>query len=255
MALNVALYGVRPGWAMTERSRSALQRTPDHLAIGPSALSWNGDHLAIEIQEMTFPIPSRFRGTVIVRPRALVNRDFPLDPAGRHVWQPLATRADVEVRMRAPGLSWRGEGYFDSNFGDEPLEAGFRIWHWSRAHLKDREVVLYEGARRDGSRFALGLGFGRDGDVSEVPLPPEVALRRTLWRMPRHTRADAGADVRIRRTWEDTPFYARTALSTRLFGETGDAVHESLSLDRLRSPVVKLMLPYRMPRVIGWGRG
>ena len=26
--------------------------------------------------------------------------------------------------MTHPGVSWSGPGYFDSNFGDEPLEAG-----------------------------------------------------------------------------------------------------------------------------------
>ncbi len=251
VALNVALYGVRPGWAMTERSRSALARGADWLAIGRSTLAWDGEALAVDIRETSFPLPSRFRGRVTVRPRALVMVPFALDRERRHLWQPVATRADVEVRMARPELAWRGEGYFDSNFGVEPLEEAFALWHWSRAHLARSEVVLYEGTRRDGSRFALGLGFDRAGGVHEVPLPPEVVLPRTLWRMPRVTRADAGAAVRVRRTWEDTPFYARSALETQLFGETGDAVHESLSLDRLRRPVVKLMLPFRMPRVIG----
>jgi carotenoid 1,2-hydratase len=236
---------------MTERSRSALTRGADHLVIGPSCVSWNGEALRIDICETTFPLPSRFRGSVFVRPRALVGRAFPLDDAGRHVWQPVATRADVELRMREPALNWRGQGYFDSNFGDEPLESGFRIWHWSRAHVRNDDVVLYEGERRGGSRFALGLRFDVAGAVSEVPLPPERRLPNTLWQMPRATRADAAAEVRVRRTWEDTPFYSRSALSTRLFGEAGDAVHESLSLDRLQSPLVKLMLPFRMPRVIG----
>lgn len=236
---------------MTERSRSALARGPDWLRIGPSALHWTGEALAIDIRETTFPIPSRFRGRVMVRPRALVMVPFALDRERRHLWQPVATRADVEVAMRCPELRWTGSGYFDSNFGAEPLEQGFSIWHWTRAHGGAHEHVFYEGTRRDGSRFALALGFDRTGAISEVELPAEHRLPRTAWLMPRITRADAGAEVRVRRTWEDTPFYARSALATRLFGEAGDAVHESLSLDRLASPVVKLMLPYRMPRVIG----
>ncbi len=236
---------------MTERSRSALVRGPDWLRIGPSALHWDGAALSIDIHETTFPIPSRFRGRVRVVPRALVMQPFALDAGGRHVWQPVATRADVEVTMHRPDLAWRGAGYFDSNFGAEPLESAFSIWQWTRAHAGSAEHVFYEGARRDGSRFTLGLGFDRSGAVTEIPLPPEHVLPRTGWLMPRITRADAGAEVRVRRTWEDTPFYARSALSTQIFGEPGDAVHESLSLDRLASPIVKLMLPYRMPRVIG----
>jgi carotenoid 1,2-hydratase len=35
-----------------------------------------------------------------------------------------------------------------------------------------------------------------------------------------------------------------------MFGEDVHAVHESLSLDRFRSPVVQWMLPWRMPRRI-----
>lgn len=236
---------------MTERSRSALARGPDWLRIGPSSLHWDGATLAIDIRETTFPIPSRFLGQVTVRPRALVMQPFALDPARRHVWQPVATRADVEVAMARPALRWTGTGYVDSNFGIEPLEQCFSIWQWTRAHTGRADQVFYEGTRRDGSRFALALGFDASGAAHEVELPPAHRLPRTAWLMPRTTRADAGAEVRLRCTWEDTPFYARSALETRVFGETGDAVHESLSLDRLASPVVKLMLPYRMPRVIG----
>ena len=53
---------------------------------------------------------------------------------------------------------------------------------------------------------------------------------------------------KVAKTWIDAPFYARSALDTRLFGEDVRAVHESLSLARFRSPIVQSMLPYRMPR-------
>lgn len=234
---------------MTERGRGALSRTADTLAIGPSALRWDGTALVIDIAEITAPLPSRLRGTVRLEPLCTPGLEWPLDPAGRHIWRPIAPRARVEVALDKPGLKWRGEGYFDSNSGAEPLEAAFRDWRWSRAHLRRDTVVLYEGNRRDGSGFALGLAFDEAGVARPVALPPEIVLPRTGWRMPRATRADRGAKVVIRRTWEDSPFYARTALSTRLLGEAADAVHESLSLDRLRSPVVRAMLPFRMPRV------
>jgi carotenoid 1,2-hydratase len=38
-------------------------------------------------------------------------------------------------------------------------------------------------------------------------------------------------------------------LDTRLLGQDATAMHESLSLDRFRSPIVQMMLPFRMPRV------
>lgn len=249
VALNVALYGVRPGWAMTERGAAALERSAEHLAIGPSRLRWHDDALTVDVAEWTFPIPSRFRGQVRVRPRAIARPMLTLDAAGRHVWSPIATRADVEVDFARPSLRWRGTGYFDCNWGSEPLEDGFASWQWSRAHLAREEVVLYEGLRRDGSRFAHGLRFDGSGSAREIPLPQEVILPGTRWRMPRMTRADAGASVAIRRTWEDTPFYARTSLATQLFGEPAEAVHESIDLDRLANPVVKWMLPFRMPRI------
>jgi len=37
-------------------------------------------------------------------------------------------------------------------------------------------------------------------------------------------------------------------LSASLLGERVEAVHESLSLERFRLPVVQAMLPFRMPR-------
>lgn len=249
VALNVALYGPGGGWAMTERGRASLLRDRDRLAIGPSALAWDGETLEIAIDEVTAPLPSRIRGIVRVHAPAPLTTAYPLDEAGRHHWRPIATRAPVEVVFDKPGISWRGEGYFDCNRGDEPLQDAFDRWEWLRAHRRDDTVVFYEGTRRDGSNFALGLKIDQSGQASRVDLPPLTKLRRTGWLMPRSARADAGARVHIRKTWEDTPFYARTALSTRLFGEAADAVHESLSLDRLRLGVVQAMLPFRMPRV------
>jgi carotenoid 1,2-hydratase len=230
---------------MTERGRGSLRRSADTLAIGPSHLRWTGSALEIEVVETTFPIPSAIRGRIRVHPRALVAEGFDLDPNGRHRWCPIATRADIEVELFRPSLAWRGEAYLDSNFGDEPLEATFHHWQWSRAHLSSGERVFYEGGRRDGTGFALGLAFDRHGTPTAIPFPPAAQLRNTLWRMPRTTRADGAT---IRRTWEDTPFYSRTALDVSLEGETVPAVHESLSLDRLRNPIVRSMLPWRMPR-------
>ncbi len=251
VALNVALYGAgRGNWAMTERGRTALSRDAASLAIGPSALRWDESGLTIDIDETTAPIPSRLRGQVRIEAAALFDRAYPLDTAARHHWRPIMPRAPVEVQLDAPALKWRGDAYVDSNFGDEPLEAGFTDWRWSRAHLRRDTAVLYEGKRRDGTRFANALRFGADGSAADIDLLSEVTLPKTGWRMPRITRADEGRKVTIRNTWEDTPFYARTALSTHMFGEAADAVHESLSLTRLQSPLVRAMLPFRMPRVL-----
>ena len=150
--------------------------------------------------------------------------------------------------MEKPGLKWTGSAYLDSNFGAESLEEGFRVWHWSRAHGRSGSVVCYEGIRRNGQGFASALRFGADGvPHEEEALPPVAPLPNTLWQMERKTRADRG-HASVIRTWEDAPFYARSALSSRLFGEPVVAVQESLDLDRFSSPIVQFMLPYRIPR-------
>lgn len=247
-ALNVALYGPRGArWAMTERGAGRLTRTEHDFTVGPSAMHWSGDGLVIDIDERAAPLPRRLRGRVRLIPEQANPHGFALDPEARHHWRPIAPRARVEVDMRDPGLSWRGHGYFDSNFGSEPLEAGFIDWQWSRAHLGRDVAVLYEGVRADRTEFAAALRFLPDGSVREDELPRPARLPRTLWQMGRSTRADHGL-ARVLRTWEDSPFYARSALATELFGERVQAVHESLSLTRFVSPVVQWMLPFRMPR-------
>ena len=173
---------------------------------------------------------------------------FSLDTQGSHRWHPVAPRARVEVAMSDPAISWSGDGYFDSNFGDEPLEARFEDWHWARAHLRRDVAVLYEGRRRDGTPFELALKFDAQGRWHDMVQPAPVTLPRTGWLVKRSTRADAGHRPRVLKTWIDAPFYARSALSTRLFGEDAQAIHESLSLRRFRSPIIQSMLPYRMPR-------
>ena len=254
-ALNVAFYGPDcQRWTMTERPAGQVEREARHIQIGPSSLSWDGDDLVIRIDEITAPvppmpmIPNALRGTVRVTPHAINGTAFPLDAAGKHVWRPIAPRAHVEVTMDEPGLSWTGEGYLDTNGGTEPLEDAFEVWDWSRAHLKSDSAVLYDLKRKDGSALSLALKFDRHGVPETVEPPPHAALPPTVWRMPRHTRADADQPVAVERTWEDTPFYSRSTIRTHLLGEACEGVHESLSLGRLRSPLVRALLPFRMPR-------
>ena len=245
--LNVSLYGAPRRWSMTERPRAAVSRSANHLAIGPSSLEWDGQALTIRIDEVTAPIPSRLRGTVRVIPAAINDRHFTLDAAGRHRWSPIAAVARAEVVLQSPGLSWSGPAYLDTNEGDAPLERDFVEWDWCRAPGPGGTAILYEATRRDGSRQCLFLRATPAGEVEEVEAPPRTALAPSrLWRIPRRTRAEAGASVT--RTLEDTPFYARSILATQLLGTARTAVHESLVLDRFRLPVVQAMLAFRIPR-------
>ncbi|MEQ7874363.1 hydroxyneurosporene dehydrogenase [Sphingomonas sp. ASV193] len=250
-ALNVALYGPRARWTMTERRREAVSRERDSLAIGPSSLRWTGDGLLIDIDErdkrVGVPWRRPVRGRIRLVPEAVNARAFSLDAEGRHRWHCIAPRARIEVDIAEPGLSWRGSAYLDSNFGRERLEEGFRVWHWSRAHGASGASVCYEGIRRDGSPFASALRFAADGTPQLAELPMVAPLPDTLWQMQRQVRADRG-HASLVRTWEDAPFYARSTVAMRLRGEPVTAVQESLDLDRFVNPVVQFMLPYRMPR-------
>jgi carotenoid 1,2-hydratase len=235
---------------MTERGRESLHRTASSIAIGKSMLNWDGDVLTIGIEEVTAPIPLPLKGIVRVYPNALAGRAFPLDPEMRHRWQPIAPRAHVEVAMQQPQMRWHGVGYVDTNSGDEPIENGFQSWHWSRVDLGSRTAVLYDITHRRGSGQSLAVSFAPSGAHEELEPPPPAALPPTRWKIARATRADAAESVAVVRTLESAPFYARSLLSTRLFGRRALAMHESLSLERFRSLWVQATLPFRMPRVI-----
>jgi carotenoid 1,2-hydratase len=248
--MNVALYGLPgPGWAMTERARPALLRDATTLRIGPSAMEWQNGALVVEINEITVPRPRRLRGRIVLTPAARFDSIYEIDTAGLHRWQPMAPCARVEVAFDRPGWAWHGHGYLDSNDGDAPLEQGFTRWDWSRASLAGGDaVVLYDALRQDGSSFAWAGRFGPDGQMQRIQMPPSQPVQPGLWRMQRRAHADAATQPHVLRSFEDSPFYTRSAITTRLCGEDVVAVHESLSLDRFRQRWVQLLLPFRMPR-------
>ncbi len=250
-AMNVALYGTgRAGWSMTERRRDAVRREAAELSIGPSSLTWDGGALTARFDEITSPLPSRIRGTVRLHPQALVGQTFALDRGGRHTWRPLAPRARVEVSLDQPDCRWSGDAYFDTNAGDEPLGSKFSSWDWSRAQTPRETLIFYDVQRAGGDAAGVALSINGQGDVRAIEPPPRARLPPTFWKMPRSLRSEASDRPILRRTLEDTPFYSRSLLEGRHGGLPAQIVHESLSLDRLRSPIVRAMLPFRMPRAI-----
>jgi carotenoid 1,2-hydratase len=249
VAINVALYGAAGHrWAMTERGRSGLLRDRATLEVGPSRIGWRGDSLEIEIDEVTVPIPSRLRGRVRFHPSGLTGARYAIDGGGRHHWWPVAPHGRIEVEFERPALRWSGVGYLDANRGEEPLEAGFARWDWSRAALSGAAAVLYDAAPRRGPPVALALRIAPDGQVEPFAPPRRQSLPTTLWRVARSTQCEDGVAPAVLQTLEDAPFYARSLIRTRLLGETVTAFHESLSLDRFAQPWVRLLLPFRMPR-------
>ena len=248
-ALNVALYGAKRRWTMTERSRRSMMRDAQTFTIGPSELRWDGNALVIHIREVGVPLPFPVRGTVRVHPGALSTLHVPIDEYGRHRWGPIAPTARVEVELERPSLRWHGHAYLDSNEGDEPIERAFHEWDWSRATLSDGSTaVIYDVQQKGGPDRLLGLRFYTDGRIEEFAPPPRHALPKTGWRIDRRMRSDEGSTVRVIDMLEDTPFYERSLLASSLFGERVISMHETLNVPRLSSPIVQRMLPFRMPR-------
>lgn len=235
---------------MTERSQASLRRSARELVIGPSRLHWDGSSLLIEIDEVGVPIPQRVRGRVRVWPRGLSTFNTALDDGGKHRWGPIAPCARVEVELDKPGASWSGEAYLDSNEGDEPIDRPFTEWDWSRTALPDGSTaVIYDVRQKVGADRVIARRFTPDGRAEPFDPPPRQTLPGTAWRIGRTMRSDPAHPARVEQTLEDTPFYVRSVLSSGLFGQRVTSVHETLKVPRVVSLPVRLMLPWRMPRV------
>ena len=252
VCINVALYGPKSRWAMTERGKSTLDHGPDHFSVGPSSLHWDGDTLVIDVNEVTVPLPSRLKGQIRLTPDVGQPTHFALDSQARHHWWPYAPFGRIEAQFDNPALSWSGHGYADTNTGTAALEADFTGWTWSRAGTADGAVIFYEPQERSGAAQTIAIKVASDGSVTHREVPPLVKLKPGFWRVARHTRSEDPARTGITQTFIDAPFYTRDALQLVLDGKPCPAVHESLDLDRFAHPVVKLMLPFKMPRRARW---
>ncbi len=247
-AINVGLYNARDKlWAMTERGRNAVGRGADWFTVGPSSLRWHNDRLEVEISERSMPFARRVRGKVVVRPAVTNSRSFALDAAGRHRWQPYSPAARIDVQMSAPSICWQGHGYVDTNYGERALEDDFKGWDWSRGERPSGTAISYAVTQLDGTQRFLGLHFDHDGNCQDVAVPAAVELPSTGWRISRKARLEG--HPQLARTLEDTPFYARSALTVGDAADPSRLMHESLDLDRFKSAWVRLLLPFRMPRI------
>jgi carotenoid 1,2-hydratase len=246
--LNVALYSKHARrWSMTERARRFCSRDATRFVIGPSQLRWDGSSLHVNMEEVGSPIPQRIRGHIRVTPQRLFSYSTALDARGKHRWGPIAPSARIEVQLQEPAQRWSGQAYLDSNEGDEPIENAFRQWDWSRCQLADGSTaVLYDMQYASAQERVLALRFDPQGQVQSFDAPPRQALPATRWRLARRMRSSA--PVQIHEQLEDTPFYQRALLQSELLDQPVRSFHESLSIPRLVSPLVRAMLPWRMPR-------
>ena len=244
--MNVALRADGSSrWALTERGRGAVARSADHVAVGSSEMTWQGDDLVVRIDERSAPWRERVRGTIRLVPLAHSELIVDLDPGGLHTWSPRIPIARVEVDFEEPRVRFRGTGYFDMNQGAGPLEDTFASWSWSRVSDGRRVAIAYDVAMRDGASRARTFA-GLHGQAL-LPRPHEavVELPTTRFGLPRAVRGEAGPMTLVR-TLEDGPFYARSVVSTTLDGSRAMGMHETVSLDRFRSAWVKFLVPFRM---------
>ena len=253
VCINVVTSGPGGRFAMTDRGRDALRQSADTLTVGPSSMRWHAGALVIELDEIGAPPAiGRVRGTITVTPTAVTSVEMALTPDRAHVWRPFAPTCAIRVDLEAPGWQWDGHGYFDANFGTRALEADFATWSWGRFPAGGGSTCFYDVQRRDAGTLARAVRFGADGAARAIAPPPRAQLRRSLWGVDRQIRADAGYRPRQVQAMLDAPFYCRSAVRTRLDGEETVGVHEALDLRRFRSPLLKPLLAFRVPRRARW---
>jgi len=243
-SINVALYDRRHGrWCMTERNRKALDNGTDHFRVAATELVWRDDALQINVNERSTPTLRRVTGSIRLHPTTRLKTVFSPDSEKRHIWQPIAPIARVELDFPSPGIRWQGCGYFDTNAGVRPLEKDFWRWSWSRGG-SDPCSIDYHIEQRDGVERELSVDIHRDGRIIERERPDSIPMKSGLWRVNRYaTVTDAPTDII---DLEDTPFYTRSILNT----SRGTRMHEFLDLDRFSSRWVQTLLPFRMPRIV-----
>ena len=250
-AVNAVLYGPHEKhWAMTERSARQLRADDSGFALRGSHVRRTDDGLDIVLDERCTPLPRRLQGRISLQPLCLHPTPWSLHTNGRHHWWPVAPVSAATVKLEHPRVRFRGRGYIDSNFGDEPLERGFRAWDWTRrevfaadGHTPD---LTYHTIERDGQARDLTLAQASEGGLVRTTTPRRQLLAPALWQVGRSVGADE--PVTSMRTLEDTPFYVRSLLTLGRAESAFRVMHESLDLDRFASGWVQRLLPFRMPR-------
>ncbi|MCU0831648.1 MAG: carotenoid 1,2-hydratase [Rhizobiaceae bacterium] len=257
VCINVALYTPSGHfWTMTERGRADAFHGEHRFQVGPSGLEWDGRELVIRFDEIAVPkppfqlLPKRIAGTIRFVPDAITDQVYDIDAKGRHRWWPTGPSGRMTMRMAdGTGPDWDGHGYMDSNWGTEPLEDGFERWDWARATTADGgALIIYDSERLDGSTDILAIRIGTDGVTRRIAAPEKTRLPRAFWGVARYGHHDAGEKPTLVKTLEDGPFYTRSVIDTVIDGERIALMHEGLSGARFGLPIVKLMLPFRMPR-------
>ena len=249
-ALNFALYGGNlDRWIFTEYDRTESHCSNRALGLGRNRIEYADNSLICHIDDLTAPLPSRVRGTVRLDCTRAADLPVQLLPEREHWWRVIVPRGGISVDLEQPKLSWRGQGYFDSNIGNEPLEAAFQNWSWLRATTSaHRTLVIYRLRPACGAEVIHSLEFTPEGSCDHFLPPPAISLPKSSWGIPRQVATEHAVGARVRSTLENGPFYARSVVEAQLHGETVEAMHECVSLARFQSSWVRSLLPFRMRR-------
>lgn len=261
-SVNVVLYGKKNYWCMTERHRDDVQVESNHIAIGPSSLSYsatneNSGKLTIDVNEWTVPLPQRVKGQIVVDVQLQHDAQFNLDKKNCHQWWPAGPNSSISVNLEHPHKRWQGNAYVDMNQGKQPIENDLRYWSWSRFRLPSGTHIQYDvfnnkietdtASNADPDK-AISIHVANNGMVQQIEPSTLYSLDRTAWRMNRHARSDDSCP-KITHVLENTPFYTRSAIRSSVGRSWVTGINESVSLAHFKKPIVQAMLRFRMPRL------
>ena len=256
VCLNIATYGKKSRFTMTDRGRSALIQEPHKLTIGPSSLTWDQSkkELIININEVSsLPLVSKLKGTITLKPSGITNVELPLTKEGTHIWRPFAPTADIEVNLNKTEWQWKGHGYFDANFGTRALEQDFDYWTWGRFPVGTGTSCFYDLELRNKEKYQFEYHFESDGIAKDITnAPKNIKFSKSLWGIKRQTRCDSRSKPKQVKSLLDAPFYSRATVSTSIKGKSTIGVFEALDLKRFRNPLLMFMLAVRVPRRKLW---
>ena len=256
VCLNVATYGKKSRFTMTDRGQSALIQETHKLTIGPSSLIWDNSkkELIIHVDEISsLPLITRLKGTITLKPSGITNVELPLTKEGTHVWRPFAPTAKIEVNLNRPEWQWEGHGYFDANFGTRALEQDFDYWTWGRFPIGKGTSCFYDLELRSKENYQFEYHFKSNGLAEKITdAPKNSKFSRSLWGIKRQTRCDNQDKPKQEKSLLDAPFYSRATVSTRIKGIKTVGVFEALDLRRFRNPLLMFMLAVRVPRRKLW---
>ena len=248
-AFNLGIYSKgQKRWVLTEYNQSRIQRDATTFELGANRLSFDGTSLHIEVCDRAVPIPRSVTGRITVTPLCRTEQPMTLEDRGGQTWWPFAPSARIDVALTSPSLRWQGKGYFDTNFGQVPLQNSFSEWHWSRQHIGKSTRIAYHTTHKQTAGPSLSLIIHKDGRIEHAEPLEHHELPRGLWQMRRPI-ASAEPPTLVE-TLEDTPFYTRSIVAVPECAKVL-TMHESLSLDRFVQPWVQTLLPFRTRRRAG----